>query len=370
MKIVEYVSFNHAFISVPVGKSKIKESEYDPSGSVNVVDQGQKLVSGRTNRLDLVRDNTPYILFGDHTRVVKFIDFPFVVGADGVRFYKANVNFDSEYLYFFLSSVQLPIDGYGRHSKYLKQTKVPNVPLAKQRRIAARLKAQLAEVEKARKAAEVQLAEITFLLDFAIEKTIKDSLPKGYRNVLLGDVVNISAKLVDPTVPDMKSLPHVSAENIVSITGELINLKSAAEDGMKSNKYFFDSGDVLYSKLRPYLRKVALPNFSGLCSADMYPLKADSDNIDSEFLKILLTSNLFTEYANEKSARSRMPKLNREQLFNWEFKLPSLKNQKACAEKLLRILEQLNKADKAAKRIVADVSILPSKLLSQSFEMN
>jgi len=140
--------------------------------------------------------------------------------------------------------------------------------------------------EKARKAAAAQHMEFSTLLDSAIEKAINESLYRGFRKALLGDVISISAKLVDPTLPEMKNLPHVSAENIVSVTGAFVNLKSVAEDGMKSNKYFFDSGDVLYSKLRPYLRKVALSEFCGLCSADMYPLKVNPDHIESEFLKI------------------------------------------------------------------------------------
>ena len=164
---------------------------------------------------------------------------------------------------------------------------IPKPPIEKQRQIAVQLKAQLAEVETARKAAETQSAEIANIIELAIENEISVSLANGEHEVFLGDIVDLTAKLVDPTTPEMCILPHVSAENIASVTGEFLGLKSAAEDGMKSNKYMFESGDVLYSKLRPYLRKVALPDFAGLCSADMYPLKANPEFIDSRFLKIL-----------------------------------------------------------------------------------
>ena len=191
---------------------------------------------------------------------------------------------------------------------------------------------------------------------------------KLFCNACLGDVVRISAKLVNPTLPEVSKLPHVSAENIISVTGEFIGLQSAADDGMKSNKYLFEAGDVLYSKLRPYLRKVALPNFAGLCSADMYPLKIDSDRINAGFLRILLTSKIFTEYANEESARSRMPKLNREQLFNWEFNLPSLDRQQECVCKIEGLLTQISSAHAAAMKMMVDLKILSTKILSQAFE--
>jgi len=294
----------------------------------------------------------------------------------GCKSLMCSANLDPKFLFFTLMFRMPDIQAIGSGATFVEisksaleafDIKFPNI--VTQRQIATRLKAQLAEVEKARQAAKAQLTEISTLLDFVIEKEINEALSKEFKNVILGDVVYISAKLVDPTLPEIKNLLHVSAENITTITGEFINLKSAAEDGMKSNKYLFESGDVLYSKLRPYLRKVALPDFCGLCSADMYPLKAKSDHIEPEFLQILLSSKLFTEYANEKSARSRMPKLNRKQLFSWEFRLPVLKRQKACVENVSRILEQLKDAEKAIKKINAEISILPSKLLSQAFEM-
>lgn len=252
---------------------------------------------------------------------------------------------------------------------FLGNLEIPVPPIEDQRRIAASLKVQLAEVARARQAAEAQLASISDLIESGIEKAINHAIAKGSESVRLGEVVSISAKLVNPTVPDFRDLPHVSAENIVSITGEFVGLKSAAEDGMKSNKYLFEAGDVLYSKLRPYLRKIALPNFAGVCSADMYPLKIAPERIDAGFLKILLTSKLFTEYANEKSARSRMPKLNRDQLFSWNFNLPSLNDQKECFNKTKMILTQARVAYEAAMKMSDDLKIIPAMILSQAFEL-
>lgn len=368
MSVVKKIPFEEAFVSSPVGKLKIKESEYDSTGSICVVDQGQSLISGMTNRADLIRDDGPYIVFGDHTRIVKFIDFPFVVGADGVRLYKASEKFEPKFLYLFLKSSKLPEDGYGRHSKYLKELFVPEVSKDKQRQIAARLKAQLAEVETARQAARVQLSELTVALNRAIEHQIKEVISSSKNMVKLGEVAGISAKLVQPEQEEYADLPHVSAENIESITGRLLNIRSAKEDGMISGKYLFDAGDILYSKLRPYLRKVARPSFGGLCSADMYPIKTNESLVSMDFLKLLLISNFFTDYANEKSARSRMPKLNREQLFDFEFSLPSLEKQAQCVKLIGSFMELSEQAINAAKCILKDIEKLPARILAQAFE--
>lgn len=163
MNKFDLVPFDQAFISVPVGNRKIQESEYVTTGSIRVVDQGQRLISGHTNRDDLIIDDGPFIVFGDHTRTIKYVDFPFVAGADGVRLFKATTGFEPEYLYLFLRSAELPADGYGRHSKHLKHLFVPNFSRQQQRQIAARLKAQLAEVDTARQAAQAQVRDAALL---------------------------------------------------------------------------------------------------------------------------------------------------------------------------------------------------------------
>lgn len=247
----------------------------------------------------------------------------------------------------------------------LEQFHIPAVSVAEQRRIAARLKAQLAEVETARQAARTQVRDADALCRAFLQGAF-DELP-GQR-VILGDVARIDARLVNPTAQEFSPLPHVSAENISPVTGKLQNIRSASEDGMESGKYQFDAGDVLYSKLRPYLRKVAIAEFCGLCSADMYPLKFDNETINGEFLRGLLVSNDFTAYANEMSARSRMPKLNREQLFAYAFPLPSVNEQRRIVARLQSQLAEADAIQQATAAQLADIERLPQRLLAQVFD--
>lgn len=238
-------------------------------------------------------------------------------------------------------------------------------PLCDQRHIAARLKAQLAELETARQAAQTQLRESKSLIDAILRQgaVVSDIEP-----LVLGDVVRIDARIVDPTDPALSSLPHVSAENISSVTGKLHHVRSAAEDGMESGKYLFDAGDVLYSKLRPYLRKATVANFAGLCSADMYPLKFDDNRIDPEYLRTVLVSDEFTAYANELSARSRMPKLNREQLLAYKFGLPSIDKQRRIVHRQKTELADAATLHAALTAQQHDLAVLPQRLLAQAFE--
>jgi type I restriction enzyme S subunit len=153
--------------------------------------------------------------------------------------------------------------------------------------------------------------------------------------VRLADVCSISAGLVDPRLPRFHNLLHVGGANIESDTGALRDLLTAKSEGLTSGKFFFDKTAVLYSKIRPYLKKVATPDFDGLCSADIYPL-SPREAIDRRYLFYLLLSDNFTRYAIQGSARAGMPKVNRDHLFAYEFELPKLTEQR----RIVRILDE------------------------------
>jgi type I restriction enzyme M protein len=164
----------------------------------------------------------------------------------------------------------------------------------------------------------------------------------------IGVVAEIDGRLVDPKCSEYASLPHVSGENIESGNGKLLEIRSAAEDRMTSGKYLFDSGCVLYSKLRPYLRKAAVASFRGLCSADMYPVRTKPNLLIPEFLLWIFLSEEFSSYANGVSHRARMPKLNRDQLFSYEIPLPPLDIQK----EIVSMIEEEQQLVDATKKLI------------------
>ncbi len=193
-------------------------------------------------------------------------------------------------------------------------------------------------------------------------------LPAGWRWVRLGEVCSIVARQVDPKLPEYGALPHVSGEDIEGGRGRIGPLKTAAEDGMTSGKYLFEAGDVLYSKLRPYLRKAAVASCQGVCSADMYPIRADASQLDSTYLAWLFISDDFTAYADSESRRARMPKLNREQLFAWETPLPPLPEQKRIAAVLAEQMAAVDRARAAAEARLEAARALPAAYLRAVFE--
>jgi type I restriction enzyme S subunit len=153
-----------------------------------------------------------------------------------------------------------------------------------------------------------------------------------WNTVSLNEVLEVASGQVDPTQPPYCDLPHVGGENIESHTGNLGGLKTARELRLISGKYLFDQRDVLYSKIRPALNKVALSDFNGTCSADIYPLRPLNRVLRREYLFYLLLSDEFLEYATKHSSRSKIPKINRDSLLSYRAPIPARAEQQRIAD--------------------------------------
>jgi type I restriction enzyme S subunit len=131
--------FSDCIINNNVGKAnQINASEIRKVGKYPVIDQGQDFIAGYSDEKDkLVNVGLPYVIFGDHTRCFKYIDFPFIVGADGTKILSPNTKlFAPKFFYFQLLSFEIPSRGYNRHYKLLKEKYLYKPELLEQRKIA------------------------------------------------------------------------------------------------------------------------------------------------------------------------------------------------------------------------------------------
>lgn len=120
--------------------TKIKSSDYKEEGTFPVIDQSDNYIAGYWNNSeDVFRLTKPVTIFGDHTRCFKYVDFDFVLGADGVKILQPSDEFNPKFFYYLIRNIEIKNLGYSRHYKELKEKQIPLPPLSVQEEIIAEL---------------------------------------------------------------------------------------------------------------------------------------------------------------------------------------------------------------------------------------
>lgn len=179
-------SFKDVCQDVTKTATKIPTSEYLEKGKYEIFDQGKSYVAGYTNNSLGIANEFPYIVFGDHTRVVKYVDVPCFIGADGVKLLKVNnSNFDSKYVYYTLLNFPITSQGYSRHFKYLKECVFVERSLVEQNRIVAELDKIQGAIDNKRQ----QLAKLDELVNSKFYEMFGDPIanPKDWETKKIGE---------------------------------------------------------------------------------------------------------------------------------------------------------------------------------------
>lgn len=169
--------------------TKLQSSLYKDSGTYPIVSQEKELISGYWDiKEDLFCHSTPLVVFGDHTMVVKYIDFDFVVGADGVKILMPKPFLLPKFFYYWVSSVQIQSRGYARHFRYLKETSVPIPSQSEQQRIVDILDAEFAKIDALKENAEKNLQNAKDLFQAVLRRKLYSTYTQPLVDVCLGIV--------------------------------------------------------------------------------------------------------------------------------------------------------------------------------------
>lgn len=244
MSEIERVPFAQAFRDKTGGNQKVPKNAYELEGDIPVIDQSQNFIAGYTtpeNQMTSVE--LPVIIFGDHTKAVKYIDFPFALGADGVKVLKVQDRFLPKYLYWILKDTQIPDAGYSRHFKFLKEKNFAKPSIEEQQKIVEQRDLQELIQQKRERQREL-LAEL--------EKSVFREMFGDFNEnlVKLGDVAEVVSgitkgrKAKEPT----RMVPYLAVSNVQAGALKLEVVKEIDATEAEIERYRLKNGDLVLTE--------------------------------------------------------------------------------------------------------------------------
>lgn len=277
---------------------------------------------------------------------------------------------DKNYLFYFMPSALKRIEEKTpfvtvKHlsAKELNKVKVPLPPLDEQRRIAAVLDKVSDLIAKRREQLDKlnELVKARFVEMFGDFKINTKNWP-----VASFDEIAIIDGNMTTDYEKYANYPHIGIDSIEKETGALTGYRTVAEDGVISGKYLFTPKHIIYSKIRPNLNKVALPNFNGLCSADAYPILPIEGKCNRIFLAYDMRSQFFLDYILQFCNRTNLPKVNRKEVSGFKTPLPPIELQ----NKFATFVEQTDKSKLTIQQSLDKLEVLKKALMQQYFGGN
>ena len=371
--------FPNCIVPVRFERSKqVKTNSYLPSGDFPIIDQGQTKIAGWTNdKSAVIKDNIPLIIFGDHTRVFKYIDFPFAIGADGTKLIKPDEDeFCSRYFYYYLMNLNLPGKGYSRHYKLLKESEISYPEIPEQQKIAAvLLKIQQAiEVQESIIEAAQELKKSTmqhvFTYGLRGEKTKETEVGRipeswGIQHLCQEATIttggtplrNMSAYWKNGTIPWVKTSEiHY---NLITSTEEHIT-----EEGFKNSAaQMLPIGTILMAMYGQGVTRgrVALLGIEATTNQACAAIQPN-DNTHSGFLYYYLTMSY--EKLRSLGHGAQQPNLNTQIINSFIIVLPEIDEQKQIAD-ILKVIDNKIEIHLAEKNTLQDLfKTMLNKLLT------
>ncbi|HEU5123667.1 MAG TPA: restriction endonuclease subunit S [Verrucomicrobiae bacterium] len=363
-----------SFVKNKVGrKNQIPAKDIADIGRFPVVDQGQKFIAGYCDDESKVIDfDLPLIIFGDHTRCFKYVDFPFVLGADGTKVLLPNKTlYDPKFYYFALLALDIPSRGYNRHFTILNERRLPLPPLPEQKKIAH----ILSTVQRAIEAQERIIQTTTELKKALMHKLFTEGLrhepqkqteigpvPESWEVVKLGKHIQIAHGYAFKGEFFVTDGPTVLTPGNFKLDGGLY--------WGKRTKYTTESYEpnvvlkpgelvVVMTDLTPTAKLLGGPAFipegrTILHNQRIGKIELKGSKTTLQFLYWVFLSEPFKRYMRQTATGSTVRHTSPSKIYQYAFGLPSLEEQAQAVDCLAKVDAKLANAEDK-KRALEDL---------------
>lgn len=180
----EEIKYQDAVFKISTSKLKLKQKEYSQSGEFPVVDQGQELIGGYSDDPERLLDcKLPVIVFGDHTKCIKFINFKFVPGADGTKVLQPKSGTEPKYISYLTHVLvhKIKDKGYARHYQHIEKENLPLASYPEQRAIVAKIEELFSDLDKGISDLKKAKEQLKIYRQAVLKKAFEGELTKEWR---------------------------------------------------------------------------------------------------------------------------------------------------------------------------------------------
>lgn len=250
---------------------------------------------------------------------------------------------------------------------FLRALEVPVPPMAEQLQLLSTLSEQLGAVEKARATAEAQLEAAKALPAACLKEMFESPEVLVWPKRRLGDLMRLRKEVVHPREQPRGRALFVGLEHVASGTGARIGSLSIEMAELTGRKPRFYEGDIVYGYLRPYLNKVWVAEFDGLCSVDQYVYAVDPHEADTGFISAFMRSYLYLARAPVHVTPGQLPRIRTEEVALVMINLPPVAEQERLIGELEVRMAEAERMTRMAEELVAAMNALAPALLRRAF---
>ena len=359
-------SFSEVFEDKTKYGFKIKTDEYKENGRHIIVDQGQEQIAGFTDLEEGIFEDVPAIIFGDHTRVIKYIDTPFFLGADGVKILKCKLpNANHKYLYYALKNANIPNTGYNRHFKWLKKISIVYPDIEKQKHIVETLDKISAIIESRKQ----ELQTLDELIKARFVEMFGDPNTNG-KKWHVGKILDVGQCVAGAT-PSTSKPEYWENGTIPWLSSGEVNKGRVYETDTKITQLGYDNAStkmippktvILAMAGQGKTRGTAAITEIELCTNQSICSIVNNEKINPEYLLVFLKMQ-YKELRNASTSSEGRGGLNLKIIGNYPIIIPPIELQNKFAE----FVQEVDKSKVVVQKAIDEAQLLFDSLMQEYF---
>ena len=369
----QWISLLDSFINKTSSNKKIQQKDYLSKGKIAVVDQGQKLIGGYTNKIDLKYDGKlPIILFGDHTRCIKYIDFPFVQGADGVKILEPQKCYLPKALFYIMQSLNIPNLGYRRHFPLFKNYNIPLPPLDEQQRIVDIIENMFSKLDRAEALAQNIIDNYELRRSAILHKAFAGQLIKC--DFQLMTINSVCKSLIYGTSKKSSKFGKTIVIRMGNLQNGEIDWSNLAysDDDDEIAKYNLSVGDVLFNRTNSaeLVGKTSIyrGEYPAIYAGYLIKLDYDHNILIGDYFNYMLNAPEAKDYCQRiKTDGVNQSNINAKKIGAFEVPIPNIEEQKEIVRILDNLLAKEQQTKELAEQTLQRIDLMKKAILAKAF---